>query len=89
MFAFTGREIEGKVRGKTLVGLFDKPLPIPALVDPAHYKFAKISDLTGRFKGHVIGRKLSITYDKGGATITGEANEGFRPVFFTGETRLE
>ena len=73
--------------GKTLVGTFSRKLPFPQLVDPARYKFAKLSDLTGKFTGHVVKGELSIKYEKHGATITGKANEG-HPIFFEGETKV-
>lgn len=88
VFAFSGTKIEGRVLGKTLEGAFTHKLPIPALIDPAHYKFAKFSDLTGKFRGHVKGGQLSITYNKGGATITGKVNEGHHTIDFEGETRV-
>ena len=87
VFAFSGVLIEGRVLGKTLDGKFTHPLPIPALVDPAFYKFKKLSDLDGKFKGHVVGGELSITYNKGGATITGKASEP-HPIVFQGETKV-
>jgi len=87
VFAFSGNKIDGKVLGKTILGTFSKKLPVANLVIPAHYSFKKLSDLDGKFTGSIVGGKLSIKYNKGGATITGKASEP-HPIVFQGETKV-
>ena len=51
-------------------------MELPELVVyPAEYHFNSILNLNGEFAGHIEGKKVSIEYVSGEATITGTANE--------------
>lgn len=61
----------------------------PTIVDFAQYRFEKIEDLTGPFKGQLKAGAVSIKYNSGKASITGAAQEGdFDSCDFEGEATL-
>ena len=55
----------------TLIGQLDQPIPPPLKVDPVEYKFERVSDMNGPFRGHIGCGELFIIYERG-ATITGK-----------------
>ena len=76
------------MNGKQLGGTL-RPNLRPTIVDFAQYRFEKIEDLIGPFKGQVKARTVSITYNSGKASITGAAQEGdFDSCEFEGEATL-
>lgn len=60
----------------SLFGTIDGDVALPDLdINPAFYLFSSISDLNGRFEGHIKGSNVFIQFVNSQATITGTAKE--------------